>query len=64
MRHLAIALAAAALAACGAAPPPPPPPQKTVIDAQLKALEKAKAVQDTVDQATQDRRKQVDDAGG
>ena len=46
-----------ALAACSSkAPPPaeaqapPPPPQKTVFDTQLKALDKAKAVQGVVDQ--------------
>ncbi|MFT3790815.1 MAG: hypothetical protein QM741_07005 [Rudaea sp.] len=38
--------------------------QKTVIDAQLKALDKAKAVQDTVDQQKKDMDKKLEDAGG
>ena len=51
------------------APPPsaaqtPPPAQKTVIDDQLKALEKAKAVQGTVDQQKKDTDKKIEDAGG
>ena len=38
--------------------------QKTVIDAQLKAIEKAKAVQETVDQQKKDMDKKIDDQGG
>ncbi|MBN8482682.1 MAG: hypothetical protein J0L88_13950 [Xanthomonadales bacterium] len=36
----------------------------TVFDDPLKALDKAKAVQATLDQADADRRKALDDAGG
>ncbi len=55
-RVLALATALVALSACSgsdkpAAPPPPPPaaPTPTVIDPQLQALQRAKAVQDQVD---------------
>ena len=55
-RVLALATALVALSACSgsdkpAAPPPPPPaaPTATVIDPQLQALQRAKAVQDQVD---------------
>lgn len=41
-----------------------PAKQKTVFDDQLKALEKAKAVQQTVDDAAKSQEKAVDDAGG
>jgi hypothetical protein len=47
-----------------AAQTPPPAPQKTVFDDQLKALEKAKAVQGTVDQQKKDEDKKIEDAGG
>ena len=52
-RVLALAAVLVLLAACsGSQPPPPPPPAKpaaTVIDPQLQALERAKAVQGQVD---------------
>lgn len=54
-RVLAFATALVALSACSgsdkpAAPPPPPAaPTATVIDPQLRALQRAKAVQDQVD---------------
>lgn len=55
------------LAACGkdkpAPPPQPEPPRKTVIDTQLKALEKAKTVEGTVEQQKQDIDKKVDQDG-
>lgn len=56
-------------ASCADQTPPPavaaqPDAQKTVIDAQLKALEKAKAVQGTVDQQKKDADKKIEDAGG
>lgn len=56
-------------AACSqtAAPPPPPQKQKTVFDDQLKAIDKAKGVQQTVDQqkAEADKRlEQAENAGG
>lgn len=53
IRLLALVLSLCALAACsGGQPPPAPPPAQpaaTVIDPQLKALERAKAVQQQVD---------------
>jgi hypothetical protein len=56
-RVLALVTALVALSACSGgdkptAPPPPPPPAAptaTVIDPQLQALQRAKAVQDQVD---------------
>ena len=71
-RHWIAITTSLLLAACGgankpaetAASAPPPPPQKTVIDTQLKALEKAKAVQDVVDKQAADTDKKIDDAGG
>ena len=62
-----------ALAACSSkAPPPaeaqapPPPSQKTVFDTQLKALDKAKAVQGVVDQqkTEADRKTKEQEDGG
>lgn len=42
------------LAACSSAPPPPPPkPQPTVIDSQLKAMDKARGSADTLEQGKQ-----------
>ena len=60
---------ACALAACSSDDPPPSanaaaPPQKTVFDTQLKALDKAKAVQGMVDKQKADTDKQLQDAGG
>jgi hypothetical protein len=40
------------------------PPQKTVLDPQLKALQKAKDVQKTVDDQKQATDKAIDDNGG
>lgn len=42
----------------------PPPPQKTVIDTQLKALQKAKDVQKTVDQQKRDVDQEVKEQEG
>ena len=61
-----------ALGACsrGKAPaeaetaPPPQPAQKTVFDTQLKALQKAKDVQKTVDQQKAETDKKLEEAGG
>lgn len=38
--------------------------QPTVIDAELKALDKAKAVQGTLDQQKKDMDKKLEDSGG
>jgi hypothetical protein len=70
MKPLLLSIACAvALAACSKAkqpepPPPPPPPQKTVIDTQLKALQKAKDVQNVVDDQKKKQDKQLEDSGG
>ena len=57
-----------ALVACSSSAPPPPtapdPAQKTVIDAQLKALQRAKDVQNVVDDQKKKQDKSVDDNGG
>lgn len=58
-RFLFCSLALLALAACGTdAPPPPPPPptapQATILDDQLRALDKAQSVEATV-QDSKDR---------
>jgi hypothetical protein len=42
----------------------PPEPQKTVLDPQLQALEKAKAEQAVIDQQKKETDKKIDDAGG
>ena len=64
MRIATISILAFALlsVSCSSSAPPPPPAQaaqkappekqKTVIDEQLKAIDKAKAVQDVMDQRT------------
>ena len=57
------------LGACSAEKPPPldqptTPAQKTVYDTQIKALQKAKNVQKTVDQQKADADKKLDDTGG
>ncbi len=49
--------------AATAARPPPAPPQKTVIDAQIKALEKAKAL-NGVERDAAETAKKIEDAGG
>lgn len=56
---------------CSSSPPPEQAAapakkekEKTVIDAQLKAIDKAKAVQETVDQQKKDMDKKLEDAGG
>lgn len=69
MKSLLLPIACAvALAACSKSkqpdPPPPPPAQKTIIDAQLKALQRAKDVQNVVDDQKKKSDKQLDDNGG
>lgn len=71
MRSIALVLCLYALAACsehgdGAAKTADAAARerKTVLDEQMKALEKAKAVQRTVDEAAEAQRKAIDDAGG
>lgn len=67
-----VCFTALALAACSRgkapaeteAPPPQQPAQKTVFDTQLKALQKAKDVQKTVDEQKAEMDKKLDDAGG
>jgi hypothetical protein len=62
-------LAACMLSACSTDAPPPPktadqPAQKTVIDTQLKALQKAKDVQNVVDDQKKKTDKALEDQGG
>ena len=52
MRHILLLTIVFFLSACTQAPPPPPAPVKTVIDDQLRALDKAAATeQQILDQA-------------
>jgi hypothetical protein len=69
-----LAVAALALSACGAdAPPPPkaaaaqptqPLPDSNVFSSDVKALQKAKDVQKTVDEQQKAQEKAIQDAGG
>jgi hypothetical protein len=67
---LLLADLALTLAACSSSKAPPESaaaaqtPQKTVFDTQLKALQKAKDVQKTVDQQKEDMDKKLKDEGG
>lgn len=62
-----------ALAACSAEPPPPPAPTAakdaqanplagTVLEGQGEAMQKARAVEDTLQKAAQARERQLDEA--
>jgi hypothetical protein len=57
-------------ASCSDDPPPPrasdkpPVHQPSVFDTQLKALDKAKSVQDTMDKQKRDADKKMEDQGG
>lgn len=54
MTRFALLFPLLSLAACSSAPPPPPAkPQATVIDAQLKAMDKARATGATLEQGKQ-----------
>lgn len=63
-----LALATLCVSCSHSAPPPAQPPAadkpKTVLDEQLKALDKAKAVQGVIDQEKKDMDKKLEDAGG
>ena len=60
---LPLAAIVALSAACSQTPPPQPAAtQTTVFDDQLKALDKAKAVQQTVDQQKKDTDKRLEQA--
>ena len=65
-RLLPAVLVVAALSACTPEKPVSSASERppTVIDPQLKALEDAKAVQATLDEAEKKRRKELDEAGG
>ncbi|MEP7042728.1 MAG: hypothetical protein ABI843_06675 [Dokdonella sp.] len=72
-RLIAFSICLCALVACSSHPAEDaaaqqaaaaPAKQKTVFDDQLKALEKAKAVQKTVDDAAKAQQKAIDDNGG
>lgn len=69
-RSLAICAVACMLAACSSggkdAPPPEaaPAPRPTVVDAQLKALEKAKAVEQQLEAEKQRTDQAIEDQGG
>lgn len=67
---LSLIVLVALSASCSDEPPPPaaankpPVHQPSVFDTQLKALDKAKSVQDTVDKQKRDADKKMEDAGG
>ncbi|GEM_PF-2268385 len=73
-RTLLLASLLGALAACSADEPPPPPtaaaqpaqplPNSNVFSTDIKALNKAKDVQKTVDQQKAEMDKKLDDEGG
>jgi hypothetical protein len=69
-RSIAICAVSCMLAACSAGgndPPPPeatPAPRATVVDAQLKALEKAKAVEQQLEAEKQRTDQAIEDQGG
>jgi hypothetical protein len=64
-RALVLILAAVALGACGekASPPAIPPQKPSVIDPQLRALEKARGVEQTLQDSAENQRRTIDDAG-
>lgn len=65
MRLVGFAFAAVLLGACStSAPPPAAPPQKTIVDAQLKALEKAKELEQQAEKIKAEQDRRIDDAGG
>ena len=69
MRIAALVIVAATLGACSSPPPPPaaappPPPQKTVFDSQIQAIDKAKGVEQQVQDAKAAQDKKLEDAGG
>lgn len=63
---LALVLCAMALAACSDPAPPATgeAPVEHVLEDQVKALDKARGVQDTLDQALKERTQQLEDDGG
>jgi hypothetical protein len=71
-RPIVLAICLGALAACSArtgeqaaeASESAQAKQKTVLDEQMKALEKAKAVQRTLDEAAKAQEKAIDENGG
>lgn len=67
-RALSLLVLCVAIAACSKPEPDPPTtppaPTSTVLDDQLKALDKARAVQAEVDRKAQETQKAIDDAGG
>ncbi len=56
LHYTSVCLAVSCLMACSE----PPPPKKTVFDPMTQQLERARAVQNTVDQNTDQTRKAVD----
>lgn len=62
-RMLAILCAACALVACGEKPQAKPEPKvRGVFDAQLQALDKAKGVEQTLQQGAEAQRQAIDEA--
>lgn len=64
IRTAVLILAAAVLSACSEKPAPgPAQKQPSVIEPQLHALERAKGVEQTLQQGTDSQRKTIDEAG-
>lgn len=63
---LLLVLLAVALTACGSSPPPPqeqrPPRKETVFDPLTSTLDRAKSVQQTVDDQAAEQRKKLEAA--
>jgi outer membrane lipoprotein-sorting protein len=65
MRLALLACALLCLAACAeSSPPPPVAPQPTVLDDQIKAIERAEAVEGELIQQQKDQDQAMEDQGG
>jgi hypothetical protein len=65
MRLALLACALLCLAACAEpSPPPPATPQPTVLDDQIKAIERAEAVEDELIQQQKDQDQAMENQGG
>lgn len=65
MRLALLACALLCLGACvESAPPPPAAPQSTVLDDQIRTIDRAEAVEDELIQQQQDQDKAMEEQGG
>jgi predicted small lipoprotein YifL len=66
IRRLSLILLLSSLLACGAEPPPAPPPEEpapTVLDEHIKAIDKAKAVEEQQMERQRKLDEQLDGSG-